>query len=862
LAFERDEASVSARVNAELASSKVADALHQQKLADDAIAERDSKLKLSQECENRLRTALSDAKSQHAAHEAELSERVVSLEREVSDARSSNDKMQAEIHSLRAMVSSLPSADAAEELASASSELEKLRTSLSSTQEQLQELRQENASLHEQLDARSSEIETARSQTQQQKEKAKTLQQSLDAALKWKGTAESLQQELETSRAMCEKMELQYERMKGKASELEASVNGLQQEREHARSAEAAKGSKLQSAEEQMDRLERKRIEEIQRLEEEKKNALQCYEDERTQRQSLEGRVEAQQNIMSQYESKKDRMQSESEDVMTHEMLRKHYVDLRSELESSIASQALERALLEAETDVERELCQEMERERARAENQLAEVYADYGATRLVEAEQNAESKTPHSNSRGFDGEGRQDEIEEASADACFLQEIKELRNERDKVVDERDSLHSDCEELRKELGCRLTIEESKSIMKKLNEESEARKKSLNELHTRLHGRIRVFARIRGGVEESPAAYSESNTTLIVDAEAQQHRYSFDRVFDQSSGTQQVFSELERLCQSVIDGYNALVAAYGQTGSGKTYTMLGDSSSPGVSLLAMETIFGQLESMCIGSKYHVKVAMCEIYGEVSYDLLSSGESTVRVFDCQDRKATHIQGLEWMDINSCSEFMKLYQMGKKGRRTGNTAANADSSRSHAVIFVHVSSWNHRLGRSTSATLHFADLAGNERSRADDAAHHLSVQSKEKDAINKSLTTLKQVLDDLVTGKQHVSFRSSLLTRVLKGALADDSKVALIVNINPSQSSLSETLNALEFAQSISRSARGSIMATSKQTNSKNPKETSLRHVNNEENKENMGYMKACNAQFTRRGISAATGGGSR
>jgi hypothetical protein len=84
--------------------------------------------------------------------------------------------------------------------------------------------------------------------------------------------------------------------------------------------------------------------------------------------------------------------------------------------------------------------------------------------------------------------------------------------------------------------------------MKKLNEESEARKKSLNELHTRLHGRIRVFARIRGGVEESPAARSESNTTLIVDAEAQQHRYSFDRVFDQSTGTQQVFSELERLC--------------------------------------------------------------------------------------------------------------------------------------------------------------------------------------------------------------------------------------------------------------------------------------------------------------------------
>lgn len=38
--------------------------------------------------------------------------------------------------------------------------------------------------------------------------------------------------------------------------------------------------------------------------------------------------------------------------------------------------------------------------------------------------------------------------------------------------------------------------------------------------------------------------------------------------------SEEVFSDMQPLVRSVLDGYNVCIFAYGQTGSGKTFTMV------------------------------------------------------------------------------------------------------------------------------------------------------------------------------------------------------------------------------------------------------------------------------------------------
>ncbi|DBB10638.1 TPA: hypothetical protein ACH3X3_007147 [Trebouxia sp. C0006] len=125
-------------------------------------------------------------------------------------------------------------------------------------------------------------------------------------------------------------------------------------------------------------------------------------------------------------------------------------------------------------------------------------------------------------------------------------------------------------------------------------------------------------------------------------------------------------------------------------------------------------------------------------------------------------------------------------------------NRESSRSHTIFSI-------MLERSTGAEgdevivskLNLVDLAGSERiSKTKSEGTVL----KEAQQINKSLSFLEQVIVALsVRGRDHIPYRSSKLTHVLKDSLGGNCKTLMVACIWGEAAQLEETTSTCRFAQ---------------------------------------------------------------
>nr|DAD42004.1 TPA_asm: hypothetical protein HUJ06_000234 [Nelumbo nucifera] len=150
------------------------------------------------------------------------------------------------------------------------------------------------------------------------------------------------------------------------------------------------------------------------------------------------------------------------------------------------------------------------------------------------------------------------------------------------------------------------------------------RRHALNEILD-IKGNIRVFCRIRPIITEEKSGYlghvvaSDSSNVVLKLDNNKNKSYSFDKVFHQGSSQDEVFSEIEPVIKSVIDGYNVCIFAYGQTGTGKSFTMEGKPDSPGVVPRAIEALFKQVEDT--SHSFLLTFSMLEIYMGSLRDLL-------------------------------------------------------------------------------------------------------------------------------------------------------------------------------------------------------------------------------------------------
>ncbi|KAJ0733791.1 putative minus-end-directed kinesin ATPase [Helianthus annuus] len=369
---------------------------------------------------------------------------------------------------------------------------------------------------------------------------------------------------------------------------------------------------------------------------------------------------------------------------------------------------------------------------------------------------------------------------------------------------------------LNSELIIRLAEAESKVI------EGEALRKKLHNTILELKGNIRVFCRVRPllldeGVEDETKPISFPTTTealgrgIEVLHHGQTHPFMFDKVFMPQTTQEEVFEEVSQLVQSALDGYKVCIFAYGQTGSGKTHTMMGTPGSyddKGLIPRSLEQIFEARQKLKEqGWKYEMQVSMLEIYNETIRDLLSANKcSTDGSANNKQQYAikhdangtTHVSDLTIVDVRSSKEVSYLLNRAAQSRSVGKTQMNEQSSRSHFVFTLRIFGVNETLEQQVQGVLNLIDLAGSERlSKSGSTGDRL----KETQAINRSLSSLSDVIFALAKKEEHIPYRNSKLTYLLQPCLGGDSKTLMVVNVSPAPSSVSESLCSLRFAARV-------------------------------------------------------------
>jgi kinesin family protein 18/19 len=278
--------------------------------------------------------------------------------------------------------------------------------------------------------------------------------------------------------------------------------------------------------------------------------------------------------------------------------------------------------------------------------------------------------------------------------------------------------------------------------------------------------------------------------------------FGFDRVFDENTTQGDVYEATTRgLLDSVLDGYNATVFAYGATGCGKTHTITGTAQQPGIIFLTMQELFEKIGERSDEKHTEVSLSYLEIYNETIRDLLVPGGSKQGLMLREDaNQAVSVAGLSSHHPKDVQEVMDMIVKGNEYRTISPTEANATSSRSHAVLQINVAQKDRNADVNephTMATLSIIDLAGSERASATKNRGDRLIEGAN---INKSLLALGSCINALCDARKrnHVPYRNSKLTRLLKFSLGGNCKTVMIVCVSPSSAHFDETQNTLRYA----------------------------------------------------------------
>ena len=278
--------------------------------------------------------------------------------------------------------------------------------------------------------------------------------------------------------------------------------------------------------------------------------------------------------------------------------------------------------------------------------------------------------------------------------------------------------------------------------------------------------------------------------------------FKYDKIFNSESQQNQVYENVgKRIVGDVMEGYNGTIFAYGQSGSGKTYTMYGpdiyDDVYKGIIPRIVEDIFNYVEKADDNIDFQFKLSVLEIYKEVMYDLLTQQSADIKIQENPETGMV-IEGLSEVYLSSIDEFFEYVDLSQSNRKVAETKLNHNSSRSHCILILEVTQSFKKEKLIKKGTLNLVDLAGSEKVSKTGA---VGLTLEEAKKINLSLSTLGNVIHALTHKSEHIPYRDSKLTRLLKESLGGNYKTSLIVTCSPHSYNLDEVISSLLFAKRV-------------------------------------------------------------
>ncbi|MED6131329.1 hypothetical protein PIB30_008662 [Stylosanthes scabra] len=345
--------------------------------------------------------------------------------------------------------------------------------------------------------------------------------------------------------------------------------------------------------------------------------------------------------------------------------------------------------------------------------------------------------------------------------------------------------------------------------------------------HPPVPGRVRVAVRLRPRNAEESLADADFADCVELQPELKRLKlrknnwdsdtYAFDEVLTEFASQKRVYEVVARpVVESVLDGYNGTIMAYGQTGTGKTYTLgrLGeeDTAARGIMVRAMEDILADVSL----ENDSVSVSYLQLYMESIQDLLDPANDNITIVEDPKTGDVSLPGASLVEIRDQQSFVELLRLGEAHRFAANTKLNTESSRSHAILMVHVrrSMKGRDAGHSSENGNHphmikslkpsvvrkgklvVVDLAGSERIDKSGSEGHTLEEAK---SINLSLSALGKCINALAENSAHVPFRDSKLTRLLRDSFGGTARTSLVITIGPSPKHRGETASTIMFGQ---------------------------------------------------------------